>query len=79
MPVLRWIRSTIQVVGLSHGIRILLCDGDFRQMRGKYLGFRISPVSYTHLDVYKRQEKVVVAMLTRNARNLSLQPVVPFR
>ena len=34
--------STIQVVGLSHGIRILLCDGDFRQMRGKYLGFRIS-------------------------------------
>ena len=34
--------GTIQVVGLSHGIRILLRDGNLRQMRSKDLGFRIS-------------------------------------
>ena len=34
--------GTIQVISLSHGIRILLGNRDFWQMRGKYLGFRIS-------------------------------------
>ena len=34
--------STIQIISLSHRIRILLGNRDFWQMRGKDLGFRIS-------------------------------------
>ena len=47
---------------VTHGLAFVLVDGrddelDFADLIGVFLldGYRIFPVSYTHLDVYKRQ------------------------
>ena len=45
----------------------LLCKGNARGING------ISPVSYTHLDVYKRQDNYDLLVSLRNVKHLSLE------
>ena len=48
-----WRRDSLHAVGSMLGVVVTLADGDEWHLDRQ--GLRVGPVSYTHLDVYKRQ------------------------
>ena len=73
-----WIRKTPMCVNISHRGRSFSEQSDFRTTPSKAMPEqRLYPVSYTHLDVYKRQEEnAMVKTKFKKAVSLMLAAVM---
>ena len=66
-------KRKIDISEVVMGIVIVICMGlifktEFHYKEGIFYGILTAPVSYTHLDVYKRQELFLCEMLHRDSR-----------